>query len=355
MKGRDCMNYYEKLNLAIKNSITDRNLEYQLKYFDEIAKLAEIIVENTPDLERQSYNVEVPIEESIEMTTDFFKSIKKEYSEMFLNILQEKNYDTKNDYSVKFHTGDGKNKSEVRKDGTVDIDYFSTLEDVFTITHEITHKFSQPKNQNSTIKEFLGETSTISMEFLLEDYLTNNSYYDKNEISIYKNNRLHETVDDAGAILFERELLKLYQKSNGNLTQDVLLDYLNYMNKDSKLYALFFERGEKYLNSIVRTGTLSFPQRERYVIGTMLASDFHSKIKEDSSEVQKLSYLIDVLGHSDITSSTDLKTLERVGIPIIKDGEIKVTDETISKLTTCYEKEVISCASYKDSKVSKSM
>ena len=166
MKGRDCMNYYEKLNLAIKNSITDRNLEYQLKYFDEIAKLAEIIVENTPDLERQSYNVEVPIEESIEMTTDFFKSIKKEYSEMFLNILQEKNYDTKNDYSVKFHTGDGKNKSEVRKDGTVDIDYFSTLEDVFTITHEITHKFSQPKNQNSTIKEFLGETSTITMEFL---------------------------------------------------------------------------------------------------------------------------------------------------------------------------------------------
>ena len=166
---------------------------------------------------------------------------------------------------------------------------------------------------------------------------------------------MHETVDDAGAILFERELLKLYQKSNGNLTQDVLLDYLNYMNKDSKLYALFFERGEKYLNSIVRTGTLSFPQRERYVIGTMLASDFHSKIKEDSSEVQKLSYLIDVLGHSDITSITDLKTLERVGIPIIKDGEIKVTDETISKLTTCYEKEVISCESYKDSKVSKSM
>ena len=33
-----------------------------------------------------------------------------------------------------------------------------------------------------------------------------------NEISIYKNNRLHETVDDAGAILFERELLKLYSK-----------------------------------------------------------------------------------------------------------------------------------------------
>ena len=62
-----------------------------------------------------------------------------------------------------------------------------------------------------------------------------------------------------------------------------------------------------------------------------------------------------MLGHSDITSSTDLKTLEKIGIPIVKDGDIKVTDETISKLTTCYEEEVISCESYKDSKGSKNM
>lgn len=344
------MNYYDKLNLTIKNAITDRNIEYQLQFFEEITKLAEIIVNNTPDLGRKDYTVEVPIDESVRLTTDFFKSIKKEYSEMFLNILREKNYDGKDEYSVKFQKGTLKNQSEVRENGNVNIDYFSTLEDAFTITHEITHKFSQPKNQNSIIKQFLGETSTISMELLLEDYLIKNSCYDENEISIYKNNRLVETVDDAGAILFERELLKLYQKSNGHLTQDILLDYLNSMNKNSKLYELFFERGVKYFDSIIRKGVLSFPQRQRYVIGTILASDFHSQIKENTKNIQKLSSLIDVLGHSDITSDNDLKTLEKIGVPIVKDGKIKITDETISKLTDCYEKEIISRKKYKEKK-----
>ena len=103
------MNYYDKLNLTIKNAITDRNIEYQLQFFEEITKLAEIIVNNTPDLGRKDYTVEVPIDESVRLTTDFFKSIKKEYSEMFLNILQEKNYDGKDEYSVKFQKGTLKN------------------------------------------------------------------------------------------------------------------------------------------------------------------------------------------------------------------------------------------------------
>ena len=47
------------------------------------------------------------------------------------------------------------------------IDYAENLDDIFTITHEITNKFSQPKNQDSTIKQFLGETPTITMEFFI--------------------------------------------------------------------------------------------------------------------------------------------------------------------------------------------
>ena len=57
-----------------------------------------------------------------------------------------------------------------------------------------------------------------------------------------------------------------------------------------------------------------------------------------------------MLGHSDITSDNDLKTLEKIGVPIVKDGKIKITDETISKLTNCYKKEVISCEKYKEKK-----
>ena len=44
------MDYYNKLNSSIQNSINDYGLQYHLKYFDEIVKLAYIIIENTPKL-----------------------------------------------------------------------------------------------------------------------------------------------------------------------------------------------------------------------------------------------------------------------------------------------------------------
>ena len=49
-------NYYNKLNLAIKSSLDDVNLQFKFKYFDEIAKLAYIIVENTPELKMIKYS-----------------------------------------------------------------------------------------------------------------------------------------------------------------------------------------------------------------------------------------------------------------------------------------------------------
>lgn len=164
---------------------------------------------------------------SIKPVIDFFDSIKPEYSYMFQNILQEKNtYNDKDDYSVKFYKILDKeqtdeyteqhrnNKSEVRKDGFVHIDYVENSDDIFTITHEITYKFSQPKNQDSTIKQFLGETSTITMEFLLQYYFLKDTNYGVEEVIVRKNNRLSETYDDAGAIIFENILLKLYKQNN---------------------------------------------------------------------------------------------------------------------------------------------
>ncbi len=89
------------------------------------------------------------------------------------------------------------------------IDYAENLDDIFTITHEITHKFSQPKNQDSTIKQFLGETSTITMEFFYYRIIFfETTNYNSDEIITHKNNRLVETYDDAGAIIFEKHIIK---------------------------------------------------------------------------------------------------------------------------------------------------
>ena len=83
------MSYYDKLNEAIKNSLSDRDLQYQLLYFDEIVKLAIMIINNTPRLEFESYTTNVSLNTSIDNAINFFNEIKPEYAYMLENILRE--------------------------------------------------------------------------------------------------------------------------------------------------------------------------------------------------------------------------------------------------------------------------
>lgn len=84
------MNYYERLNKAIKNTLEDRHFSDQLHYFDEVALLAKIIIENTPSLVKEEYSSFVPLDTSLAIVGDFFHGIKKEYATEFQALLQEK-------------------------------------------------------------------------------------------------------------------------------------------------------------------------------------------------------------------------------------------------------------------------
>ena len=337
------MEYYDKLNLAIKNTLEDERLKYHLQYLDEVVKLASIIIENTKDLVVDNYYTNVSLDNSIDIVTNFFSKINVEYASRFLKLLKEKDiYNGKACNIVNFNKIDSPriDRSEVRDDGSLHIDYSETLADAFNISHEFTHKFSKQKYKDSTIKQFLGESTTLTIEFLLEDYLLESSGYDKDEIKIRKTNRLKETYDNATAVIFEHTLLKLYKKSNGRLNEEILVNYLNSFPKDSRLYESFFHNSKRYLDDIVSKGYLQFSYRQRYVIGVVLASYFHDSITKDESYKDRLFYLIEILGHTDMTSLDDLKALEKLEIPVIEEGNFKVNPNNIEKLSDCYKKEV---------------
>lgn len=280
------MEYFNKLNEGIKNTIKDNNLYFQLKYLDEVVKLAYIIIENTPELNRKQNIENIPLNTSLETAIGFFSTINKEYSSLFYNMLHQESNSNLSFSKI----SEGKNQSRVTKDGHVYIEYENSLDDVFTIVHETTHKFSYVKNNNSIIKQFLGETPPITMEFLLQDYLLEKYPNKKEEILTRKNNRLKETYDDAVAIIFENTLLKLYEENNNQITNDILLKFLQSMDKDSKIYELFLMRGPNYLDEIITSKTLSFPKRQRYVIGTLLASNMYHEIKNTPKKNAKITY-----------------------------------------------------------------
>lgn len=347
------MNYWDKLNKILADSLNDPDLFYELKYFDETSKLAKIIIENTPLLKKEYFSREVLLNDSIREVTNFLYTVKPSYAYMFQNILQEKNdYDDREDYSVKFYKRLANNQkveykgqhtyddSSVRCDGLVRIDYSNTVNDIFVITHEMVHKFSTPKNDSSTIKWFLGEVSTISMEFLLEDYLLQNEKYSSDELRKSKNNRFVNSYGASGAVLCENILVHLYKQNNNCINKDILLNYLDSLDKSSNLYEILSVRGGGYLNDIVDKNSLTFFEHQRYVIGTILASYFHDEIKKDKNSMEKIVYLIDILGHNDLQADNDLKILNNLGIPIISGNEIKISDDNIKKLTDCYKEEI---------------
>lgn len=334
------MGYYERLNEVLARTLEDKNIRQELAYLTETVKLAKIIINNTPDIVKESFKEYVSLSDSINIVGDFLYSLNDNCSSMYFNILQEKNdYNGKEEPSVEFVPFEKTDLSEVRSDGKVIINYQNNINDIYTTVHEITHKFSQQKYQNSTIKSLLGETSTIAMEFLMEDYLLNNTSYSKEEIKARKQNRFIDTYSDAFAVLFEYTLLELYKK-NGIITKDILLNYLNNLDKNSKEYEILSIKGEDYLNEIVNKGNLQFPIRQRYVIGTTLACDFMQKKEENIVKKQQLSYLIDILGHTDLTLEDDIRIVKGLDIPILKNNNFEITDESIERITNNYKTEI---------------
>ncbi len=334
------MDYYTKLNQIIASELQDHNLQFLLDSLGEIIKLANIIIENTTIPTTQASKQIVPLNESLDNVINFFHQLNPNYATMFQNVL--------NDGSITFypllkpgqiplypnqHYND---QSTVDPNGTIHIDYDETLQDTYKIAHETIHKFSYKPNSNSPIKVVAGEVPTITIDLLLQDYLTESNKYSQNDIDERLKNRLMATYEDAGAITFEYYLLHLYKQNNNHVTPQILLDYLESLNKNSNLYQLFSIKGSQYLDEIVNKGHLQFPIRQRYIIGTMLASDFYSKITNDKSKITELFYLIDILRNDNTTLIKDLDSLEKLNIPIIANKNIHISPQNLDSLTKAY-------------------
>ncbi len=344
------MNYYDQLNNILSQELSSPHFTRLLPLLNEVVKLATIIIQNTPSLTTKQCSNKVPLNDSLQNVESFFYQLNPIYASRFQYFLHEQNtYKGQKDNTVKFYRilKDGQSqeyegqshidKSQVNQDGSIHIDYNETIEDTFTIAHEHIHRFSYQPQCNSDIKQFLGETPTITIEYLLQDYLLNNSNYNHDEINIRLNNRLNTAYDDAIAIITEYLLLNLYQQNNHHLTPSIIIDYLNSLDKTSKLYQLLSTRGLGYLNDIVNKRHLQFPTRQRYVIGTILASDLYNQIQSAPLNITKLFRLIDILGHNNTTIDNDIITLKQLDIPIFHQNKIELIPVNISRLTKSYQ------------------
>lgn len=325
---------FDELNNIIKSFLDDNNLSIYLDNLDEVVKLCYIVFNNYHDTDILTYKYDVNIYSSKKIAMKFFESFGFEYKKEYLDYLTEKDiYDGKMEDTVVFTKIPKKcnykfRRSGVDEEGRVYIDYNETLEDVFNIVHEFSHKFSFTKNCNSSLKKFFGEVPSILSELLLEKILIEKTVFYRDEILKFKENRLNSVYEDSIYVIVEHILIKLYLE-HGKIDQEILLNYLNSLDSNSKLYQDLMNNGVFYLNQIVKGG-IDFYERQRYVIGLLFSI---SMMKDYSNE--KFIDILKSLKNDDNSYNEDVSVLSKY-IPIIEDKKIVINDTMISELSSSF-------------------
>jgi hypothetical protein len=331
------MEYFTELNNNIKAFLANPiNLEYY-KDLQEVDKIAKIIIENTMGIQEKTYETlpTVDLNRSIQLADDFFKQGTSKYKDLFYSCLQ---LNENGKYKVQFNQVDSlkDNKSNVDKNSGIErVDYNNSLDDVFNIVHETTHFYSLQKVSNN-ITPYFAEVPTITMEFLLADYLKRNGFKEE-DISKIIHNRFLDSLKGAAYALASKELLDLYYKNNGELTKDIMNKYVNSCDVTDVNNLVIINYLKIVTDDIVDKKKLYFPFQQRYVIGVVLGANLYYDIKDNTHNMKKLDELINICSHSNYTVREDILKMKEMGFPVDENG-FNISNKNINELTKSYIK-----------------
>ena len=186
------------------------------------------------------------------------------------------------------------------EEGKVYIILNNTLDDIFSIIHEIVHYMNLYKLgeiQNGIVKNigenytrfYLSETVSIIAEKLLGEFLVQNNYITLNDLNLRLNKRIKTSREDAKAIIVEKALLDI--KNQGlDINMNNIKQYLG-NTKNQIIYQVLLEEFKicKFTSEIINNDSLSFSKMQRYVIGTCLSKNY-SYNPSDISKFINLNY-----------------------------------------------------------------
>ena len=202
----------------------------------------------------------------------------------------------------------------------------NTLEDSFTITHEIIHEMNLDNDNFSFSFYVLCEALALLSEFLLEDYLNKTQYK-----SFLRNKRdIFQTIINfkAKSVDIELHLLDKYLK-NGYISNSDIKNYIMDKPKpDRELYQMF-------INNILYMNELSIDVEQRNIIGVFFASYMHNRILEDSKKMGEFIFINDNINEMDLYD-----IFKTIGIKVCNEETGDLTDQSYQKLFKSYDKEL---------------
>lgn len=248
---------------------------------------------------------------------DYDVKYRKKYSfnqidNIVCEFLKDFDYDyflyyelRKNDGTIVF---DGKSKDSIpysdydyfNKKRTIYIPLTHTLEDAFSIIHELNHDRNVNELYENDTRMIFTESLSILLEFLFEDYLREKKIVD------YKvnNNYVLTAVDYKSLYIdFVLKLINIYinnRKINYTDLLDIIKDYNNKQRKDLN----------DILASIMKDESVDIDFEFRYVLGVLVATYLYHRIKNNKKNIQELFEMNDIINDYDYFQVFDYLDLE---------------------------------------------
>ncbi len=299
---------FGKLNQIISNFINDPNNGGYLFFLPQIVDVAiDIIKKDKLPTISDEYSRNFDINDSFNIISDFLEVLDPQLNNQFFNIINE--VDENNIPKLKFINVNASyyekypeefndsikeemlNKgSRVEWDGNIFVHLTGSMDDIFTILHEILHYMNlspivRLDDNNNLLgvtenftRAFYTETVSIVAEKLLGRYLLSKGLISENDYNIRMNKRLSSTKQDAMVVLIENEYISIKQ-SNEEISSKILSKRLEEIKADNSLSQVLTEINnqsmiEKATNDILTRKKIQFPIRQRYVIAEKALDSF---------------------------------------------------------------------------------
>ena len=197
-----------------------------------------------------------------------------------------------------------------------------TLEDAFSIIHELNHDKNIDELGENDTRMIFTESLSILSELLLEDYLKE---YKVTDYKISNNYTLEAVNYKSLYIDFVLKLMKLYiNKYNINYNDfcDVVRNYNNSQRRDLNQIVL----------DIITDDCVDVDFEFRYILGILIATYLYKRIKVNNSNIKELFEMNDIINKFNLSQVFDFLELEY--------SDSDLTDDSYLILENNYKKYV---------------
>ena len=308
-------NFLENIYLNLDEYLLymDYNFFDQLKLLiDDCKQKVCNPIETQEEIIEQLQNDEgLSVEEAINLTRAFFRSLGTSYENRFEDVISNN--------KITFSKGDlvASDESQVMLTGN--------YTDVAVIAHESEHVFSKSDNY-SIINALLREVDSMCMEMLAIDYLKEN--INVNNDNIYKVREMNLIEDDFFSNKYIETVISLFKNSKNNNTNTDILESAKKIftwEADDDSFGYIFKK-----QAYVILGGFS------HQIGFILANYIHEKILENPENIQMFEAVTKAMNEKNEEKAIEI--LANSGIPIIENGTISFSNNSIEKLVNALDK-----------------